>query len=241
MSVTPIPNFKPYAYDDVGVRKSNLVLLLNAERIAGSDGDTIEQFLDFSGFARHASQSNASIRPVLKTGSNGINGKKVLRFSGGQLMVNTTLPAFGTGQWTAFMVIRRTVNSDSYATYFSIGRPLYNAIFTVTPSYNHLLNAAGSGSNQITDGSSVLNEAELIIGRSNGSGTYYVYKNGTSEQSNSPPINCSSGYLLGDWTDTGNPDQPFYGDIAFVAVYDKSLSSSEVTSIANAITTYYGL
>lgn len=55
-------------------------LFLDADSITGSDGDAISPWSDESGNAAHFTE--ATNKPVLKKGANGINGHNVLRFDG---------------------------------------------------------------------------------------------------------------------------------------------------------------
>lgn len=49
---------------------------------AASDGDVVGEWQDQSGNGRHLTQATASLKPVLKTGANGINGVSVVRGDG---------------------------------------------------------------------------------------------------------------------------------------------------------------
>lgn len=65
-------------------------MLLDADSIAGSDGDAIGTWSDDSGNGVNFAQSNASYKPLLKKGANGINGHNVVRFDGVDNMLSST-------------------------------------------------------------------------------------------------------------------------------------------------------
>lgn len=57
-------------------------LLLDADLIAGNDGDAIGTWADDSGNAHNFSQATPGYKPLLKKAANGINGHNVLHFDG---------------------------------------------------------------------------------------------------------------------------------------------------------------
>jgi hypothetical protein len=57
-------------------------LVLDSRYIQGSDGTAIGTWSDRSGNGKDATQATSNKRPLLRTGSNGINGNPVLNFDG---------------------------------------------------------------------------------------------------------------------------------------------------------------
>lgn len=89
-----------------------LGLWLKADGITGiSDGTSITTWMDSSGNSNDASQSNASYRPILKTGI--INGYPVVRFNGANQFFNFPASAFSSyTAATMFVVIKANADPE---------------------------------------------------------------------------------------------------------------------------------
>jgi hypothetical protein len=64
------------------LKSAGVGLALDSRYLTESDGSTLQTWSDRSGNSRDASQSDASFRPTVKTGANGIGGNPVLLFDG---------------------------------------------------------------------------------------------------------------------------------------------------------------
>lgn len=109
--VTPYRIFNPLDLSPVlWLDSSRGVFSASGESLA-VDGETVEQWQDFSGNANHANQSTADSRPILKT--NQLNGYPVLRFDGiNDFLTVTHTDLLGITTYTLFAVVRPTVESS---------------------------------------------------------------------------------------------------------------------------------
>lgn len=84
-------------------------LLLDADQISGNDGDAIGTWADDSGNGRNFTQTDASYKPLLKKGANGINGHNVLKFDGSNDFIKSAVNAstmISVSADTCFFVFR---------------------------------------------------------------------------------------------------------------------------------------
>jgi hypothetical protein len=88
----------------------------NGGSLAAADGDPIGYQLDLSTNTRHASQTDGTKKPLLKTGANGINGRPVAQFDNvNDVLTFTKTNLANTGQ-TIFFVYQptATVGTGAY-------------------------------------------------------------------------------------------------------------------------------
>jgi hypothetical protein len=213
-----------------------LVLWLDAKVINGMDGDLVASWNDSSGNGYNATQSNSSNRPILKT--NILNGRNVVRFNGSSSFLdipdNNNLD-MGLLPKTVFLVFK----ANSYSGYPAIiskdGGYFTNGYNIVLDGNNGKLrhfiqDGAGAGtynsSPNLADG--VYRSCAVSWDRSTGN---YGYINGTSLGAVGDlfgGVNLNNNYPLRIGRPAG-ADTVLNGDIAEIVMYNRILSTSELT------------
>jgi hypothetical protein len=218
---------------------TNLAIWLKADAITGlTNAAGIATWLDASGRGENATQSNAGNRPLWIT--NALNGQPVVRFNGTNSFF--TLPNFlsGTTQGEEFVVLKVGTNLPS-------GQKTLWRLGSGEPPVDYP-NTGG----QITEGfgstivhnlgvpASPLTEYHLyeVAGQS---GSWMAWINGQLQAS-------LSANTYGFWNDvqalgydTWYTDYYFYGDVAEVLIFNRTLTSDERVTINNYLNGKYGL
>jgi hypothetical protein len=78
---------------------------------AVADSDPVGEWQDLSGNARHLVQASATLRPLLRTGANGLDGLPILQFDGTNDYLQLTIP--GTQTLTRYLVLRKRTAVDA--------------------------------------------------------------------------------------------------------------------------------
>jgi hypothetical protein len=211
-----------------------LVLKLDASTLTGSDGDAIATWPDGSGRANDSKQWNSTYRPVLKTGSNGLNSLNVVRFDGADDFLQSAFDS-GPNGFTVFFVAR-TGSSVPYL------QAVLQSGATDTSGANwgfglgsHVTYGAGWGNAWATSFGSVSGIAanKAFFGRFRSNNTAWSID---GVNSNTPSDPSSAKGLFNAFLGAG-----FNGDIAEVRVYNKALTDTECASIKSEMKTKWGL
>lgn len=225
---------------------------------ATADGNVIAVWKDKSGNGYDVSQTDNGMRPVLKLGANGINGKPAIKFDGSNdrltRSVANWLSTDNTG--TIFIVYRldaigsyqyllSTFDTGTAATY---GLGFYAAMTAANP-YMAVYQCNNDTFDRLL-GNTTIEVATnyLAVYRSDGS-DYLFLVNGVNQT-----ITVGSGGNTGDWfSDTENRDNftvggGIYnaagnfinGSIAEILVYNSNLTGEDLANVENYFANKYG-
>jgi len=205
-------------------------LLLDADLIAGNDGDAIGTWADDSGNAHNFSQATASKKPLLKKADNGINGHNVLHFDGVDdefesgakcsNFITTTADTF----WVVFKILSIDSNATPYvqnndaAIRFSVYRGLVfrsaPTALSFTNDYVHYPYAA-----VVSISTSI---AYIARARHSGDDVYLALNGGSEASSDSPGVSSNiSGAVASIGTSA-------HIDIAEIIVFNSALSAADM-------------
>lgn len=191
------------------------------------DGDTVQQWNDYSSGGYNATQATAGIRPIYKTTI--LNGKPVIRFSGTESMATASFldNTFNTAL-TSFIVENKTgtahdVNFSNQGIKWYGGR---SGGDTGTLDYN--ASALSNGNIVIHFPNSGL-QYGVETYRYNGSSVLLKFDGLLSATTASTGNLGLSGALTIGKLSTGG--FPYHGDIAEIIIYNRALSDSEVSQV----------
>lgn len=196
--------------------------------LASADGDPVGYWTDKSGNGRHASQSDGTKKPTLKTAIQ--NGRSVLRFDGStDILVVPSFSLFPSKRGSLFLVYK-VANSALPFIYSAIDDTTF-AIYGTT---------SGGTIYKWYDGSHFLGDTlnsantfyiEDFVRSADTTATYY--RNGTLQKTwsvtNSQPP--ASRRFLGGWVDSGVQRNTLNGDICEILEFSVAVSASERASI----------
>lgn len=220
---------------------------LDADNIAGVDGDAVSSWLDDSGNLNTAVQATPVDRPVLKKTTNGINGKNVVRFDGVAQFMQFPSAVLGW-PFTVFVVHRAIAFpadgtagallscDDGAATgRGSIG--IQNTGGSVTfESYSRFGTPGGLRSASALS----LNTAYCGTVSKNTDSVTKLYLNEDSgavsgSQTLYPTVNPTIGKKY------NTPEQAFNGDIATILIYDSILSDEDRAKVNQFLSLKYNI
>ncbi|WP_041948411.1 Ig-like domain-containing protein [Turneriella parva] len=186
-----------------------------------SNGQTVQQWNDQSGGARHGSSATAGNRPTYVTGA--INGRPVLRFDGTSDQLSFNGNFFLNTAYTLIVVAKITSNKAD--NWFLAGdtndaNAELRLGFLSTSSFQ-----LGQGSNSLAVTESASGNADIYLGSLNTSTGRAIRKNGTLLTSDA---NTSTVYSYTN-SRIGRRGAGFFfqGDIAEIIAFNKELSQTE--------------
>ncbi len=220
---------------------TGLTAWLKADSLLLSDADPVTSWLDSSGSGNTATQGTGGAQPSFRT--NVLNGKPVVRFDGNDRLTFATESNFDIAKPTMLIVAKRTAGSSGSllaknTTDFGDGRRRKLQMATGASSFVY-----GSGS----DGQSInvaatptnWNMYGLIA---NSETNHSLFVNGTETISatftdddnfNNATMEIGSAF--------SNGAESFTGDIAEIIIYNRALSSIEMTGVQNYLKAKYDL
>lgn len=218
---------------------SNLQLWLDAADTSASNiaesSNLVSQWNDKSGNGNNVTQGTGSAQPTTNVSTS--NGKNVLNFDGGDSFdIPSGLFTVADGSNTVFVVSRRTSEDASQDLIFNFMTGATNKflmLYSATGgqidyrSNNTPLGSASNTGNTNTD-------FNIVRGRRSGT-TQAIAVNGGAESTNTNGENISGidDAFLGSLDGT---TQFLTGSIAEVLMYDRSLSTAEITAVENYLT-----
>lgn len=233
-----------------------LTLWLNADDLAGADGDAVAAWADQSGNGNNFTQGAGAKQPLLKKALNGINNHNVVRFDGADdLMVAANFSS--TTQGTIFAVVRLNgtlkdqqviLGSADEATPATNFFSIYAYVADYTVPYMGIYNTAGGNYLQASHQQTV-NLPSIMMTKSTGA-VYSQRSNGRDEV-----LQVNTGLNDGDWfgdvVDRDNITigalkwnaevQWLRGDIAELIIYDTGLGASDITTVENYLAAKYSI
>ena len=212
-------------------------LWLDANSISGNDGDSIDTWSDSTGNGNSATGSG-STRPILKKGTNGMNGQNTVRFDGSDdfLSTNYLVPA---GNKTLYQVMRFS-SLTGPAGFALSGTQQVNAYLYAGVQGSNSKPYAAYGNNSSLVGTTNLSTNQgYILGVLGGDASSRLRVNGNQEATASglSNTNASVGFLVGKVAGTHNVN----GDIAEVLVLNTALNTPQRTIYENYLAQKYGI
>lgn len=218
-------------------------LLLDADSVAGADGDAVGSWADDSGNDVDFSQSNASYKPVLKKSANGINGHNVIRFDGSNdilsivsgKVLSDIITASADNCFFVFKLVAVTTsnstmykndcliadNGGAWGTFFKTDGYVYSYYYS---------SSTKSAENSISTGI-----AYILASRHSG-GSIYQSINGGTENSEA----CGNVAVTGD-VYLGGLEAYTQIDIAEIICFKSNLSSANRDTVMNYLNTKYSI
>lgn len=200
----------------------------------------ITQALDRSGNGNHTAVQGTSTKRPTFTASQ-LNGLSCATFDGGDtLALPSALYSVGASANTIFIVANRTTEAGTaaYPLNMSIaGTQAYYLRFNTTAGEVLFLNvAAGSGA-AVKTGNTNTNY-QILMGRRSGT-TQAVAVNNGAETTNTSATNVTAdAAYIGSLNDTSSY---LTGGIAEILIYNRSLSTAEITQVNNYLANKYGI
>lgn len=214
----------------------NPELWLKADAGVSTSGSAVTQWLDQSGFNRHATATNVQFLPTA------YNGKPALNFTGNGGLTTTAFATFPNKRGTIFVVSK--TNGPGIATGVGYGT-LVSTYFGSEPTWQF---GATTGALFFYDGvtpvkASADATSPTVFGIStllrNSNTTLQYLRNGSLDKTipvadNQPAINA----LKIGWNGSA---ERLVGDIAEIIVYGRALSASEIGTISSYLGTKYNI
>lgn len=219
-------------------------LLLDADSVAGADGDAVGSWADDSGNDVDFSQSNASYKPVLKKSANGINGHNVIRFDGSNdilsivsgKVLSDIITASADNCFFVFKLVAVTTsdatmyNNDcliaddggAWGTFFKTDGYVY--------SYYYSSSSTKSAENSISTGI-----AYILASRHSGGSIYQSINGGTENSEACGNVAVTEGVYLGGLVAYTQID------IAEIICFKSNLSSANRKTVMNYLNTKYSI
>lgn len=219
---------------------SNLSLWLDASKITGVDGGTIQQWNDLSGNNNHAIQMNLANKPLLKTGV--LNGFPVVRFDGIDDYLTIASQTYGN-ELSIFIVSKINQAKESY---------IYDGGYNSSGSFL-LMTSATAGQIQFATYSTGIMSTSFdcyvndkfrlldIVRKSNTDIT--LNENGSKlETLNTSSVTISSdvkNHNIGFATQRNKAGTYADMDVAEIIIYKKALTDSERMKVQNYLLLKY--
>lgn len=213
---------------------------------ATADGDPVGEWEDQSGTANHYTQATAGLRPVLKTGANGINSLSVVRCDGTDDYLQNLTLAFTSDIFTAFYVVRRNgapggVYSNILilgVTSYTVAGVLFYQSYTDSTDKHHanFVSAAVTCDDPTNMGTSPILFTEKYT--TAGGGVSTLYRSGVSVDTGAGLVTIGDNIasFLGSWD-----SNDFNGDVGEIIIYDTALSDANRQSVEAYLNTRWGL
>lgn len=202
--------------------------------LVSADAQSIEQWNDKSGNARHLTQTSAAARPTYKTGIQ--NGKSIARFDGGDFMTKILSGLTSAGDYAQFIVLK-PANTGAVNQY--VFDPFDGGSQTIIWGFeDQMLEAYDLPRvNMASSDTTAFLVAEVVDDNATRTGR----KNGTqTEQSASVGGgDASTGVIALGGTNAGG--SLFVGDIAELLYLSAAPSAEQVTGLRGYLGTKYGI
>lgn len=232
---------------------TGLELWLDGRDLVGADGTAITTWTKRAGTSgTDASQAAAGLKPIIKSGGNGLNGNPVARFDGSNDMMLATLDAGSTG-FTIYFVGRTGGALTAFGTVVGSGGSVAGGSANPTTGVDWAFAEGSSG----TFGAGWAGPDESVaLGAVSGIAINTAFRsryrtnkvawsisgpnNGTPADTSFPTatfqvhIACASVFA-------GAAQFPFNGDIACILIYSAAVSASDDTAIASYLQTTWGV
>lgn len=187
------------------------------------DGDPVGQWRDKSLNANHASQSDGTKKPSLKTAIQ--NGKSIVRFDGVNDFLNGNLASISTNSFSCFIVYRKS-STASLQVSLSSGNGLLQYL-TINGGAS---DGYSSGDDYIYPnahrGLKISNNqtSNFVLMEQIGGSTVSVFKNSSASSSNTVTSYSASNFYISSYIGSS---YFFGGDFAEILIYNQNLSASD--------------
>lgn len=232
---TPPAAFTPSAI-------SGLTHDLDADAISGTDGTAVATWANAGTVGGSAAQATSGFQPLLKVGT--FNGHNAVRFDGTDDRLAFTNQSVGP-EYTVIVVSDLNGFSGSAALVGADSTTSPNRIFQFKFSSSSLLTltaftgGTGSDTSKVFSGSAHLTPTFSTATRS--STDVNVYHRTNAPQTSTLAAGNSTSTLALTIGSNVNGTNPANGDIARVLIWNRVLSSSELTQAWSYITARYGI
>lgn len=224
----------PFAPDDI----AGLVLWLDADTLALSDGDPVGTWTDGSGTANDATQTGAN-RPTYKTGI--VNSLPVVRFDGttnDQFMTFPTDPGTVTSSFVVGALHLAAASQIGYASFLQcpdiwISGVLADGCSTNWGTFADVATCVSAGEVLGTDVFNILELTNTVAGNQ-----IRAYRNGVQKISIS---DACSGSALNQIGGDNSASRWLNCDIAEVIIYNTVLSAGNRAQVEGYLSAKYGL
>lgn len=221
-----------------GVGGSNLILWLNADSVAATNGSPVDEWADISSQNNDAVQNDGTNQPILRVGQ--VNSHNVVEFDG----VND------------FLNLNNNITTDGVSIYLVLDNASASGVSTyaiTTQDHEFLSRIVGGsadgrtglsyGSSMYPTPDSVVSKLEMISGQTAATNTSILtsIRGKDSLYTNAPSsFNSNSNSVIGAFNN-GTATSNFHnGNIAEVIVYNDTLNPLQRNILMNTITAKYG-
>ena len=225
---------------------NGLQLWLKADTGVTLSGNTVSQWADQSGNARHATQATASSRPILIT--NAVNGNPALSFDGVSDFMTFTLPVNGLTGMTLVLVSANSQDQSGGITNAANAALFWNETSSwgtvyLSPYQSNVKFRFGTGQSGNLPSyvrlSPIGNNFSISVATKNGT-TDSLYVNGSLAVSQSGKLSTiAATQSTGNLGRGYNNNTYFPGMIAEALVYNRALSNAERQNLENYLTAKY--
>lgn len=234
---------------------SGLALWMQADDLAGDDGDAIASWVSKEGNNYSFAQADADKKPLLKKAANGINGRNVVRFDGtNDLLVLGSAPLTGeTG--TVIAVYRLTSTLGNYQHILSsCDEASVNFTMRFMAAYDGAgkpiaISKNGGGIDEVK-GSTTISAEAVYCAVYQSNGIAYTARVNKTAQTFTIVAGGNNGAWFGDIANRDNTtigslkrttEAAFLkGDLAELIVYNSALSSAQITNVERYLEDRYG-
>jgi hypothetical protein len=222
---------------ELWMRGETGTLLTSSATNATATGDPVAEWRDLSGNGRHATAASTPTdrRPLLRAGTDGLNGQAILRFDGTNdfLRTGTISPALSQ-PFTLFTLSRKL---GSATTALTVADSRTSGTNTLTQGYwtnttQARINAGTNLTLAITQ-----NDFTILRGVFDGASSSLAANGGTAATGNIG-VRAVDGFTIGA---TRNSDGFLNGDIAEVIAYSRVLNAAERRIVENYLSARYAI
>lgn len=188
-----------------------------------ADGDPVGGWTNQIGALGSANTGDASMRPTLKTGANGLNGKSVLRFDSANLqqLETANLSTLFPTAAALFVVVR--INTDT--TYVIVDTHAIDDYWLFNGGDGYIGAFRSSRVESYPASPFMPSSGNAIFTVISSASTYEVLKNGASAGATTAGFSAGTAWRIGGPYLGGASGKYFNGDIAEILAYDSVLST----------------
>ncbi len=233
-------------------------LWLDADTVSGADGDSVSAWADQSGFSHDYAQATSARQPIVKTGQ--LNSHRCVRFGDNtKWMTSAWTPTIATGKTIALVAKQGSAISTGYSYPYSFINGtshdcliFFNSRSSWYPwSFRFKANAAGNSIGLGSSAGANTTAAQRVLisydgGTSTITASYNTMKDGSFPAMTSFGSSLAAGIgetlsiIGGDQTASVDSLVPQL-DIFELIVWERQLSSRELTLVDNYLKVKYGL
>lgn len=209
-----------------------------------AQGDLVYQWNDLSGNNRNAIQATSGNRPAWNTPANGKNSLSTVGFNGTAAYLRNSAVSVSFTSATIFLLFQMNSGSNSYARLYthSAGGTDYNEAGNWLPFYRNIGTTFASATTANGPVASLTGSYNWQLARHVHSGTTIQNTiNGTTQSSVSSVATLNKTITLMQIGKTINSAAEWFsGSAGEIIVYNRQLSSTEISTVENYLKTKWG-